>query len=51
MKSYVKDALGKKHRLREDSEIIFKEEEVEHLDPNHYNVLVVSVKIQNALVK
>lgn len=50
-KMYTRESQVKRFFLNRDSLIMFREKEVEHLDRKHYDALVISFQIVNALVK
>ena len=50
-KNYVRDPPFKRFCPLGDPSIVFKEEEVEHLNLDHDDALVVSLRIVNAFLK
>lgn len=49
-KTYTIEPQANRFPRSGDPLVVFKDEEVEHLDPEHDNTLVVSLRIVNALV-
>ena len=50
-KSYTRELQSKKFHLNGDQPTEFREKETEHLDPEHDDALVISLKIADALVE
>ena len=50
-KGYTRVTIRKRSQIGDDSEIIFKVEEMENLDSNHDDALVVFVRMINARMK
>lgn len=50
-KAYTWTIIEKHLRMESDSQITFKKEKIEYLDPNHDNALVISIRMINDQVK